>query len=97
MEIFMCDDCGKPFEAKVTGVFCPECSKKYQRKHCPYCHTDCDGYAQFLPRAGIGNAHIWHESFDGRWILHFSGKYRTEAKININFCPMCGRELKVGR
>ena len=64
---------------------------------CPYCHTDRDGYAQGLPREGIGRAFIWHHHpLHGGWILHFSGKYRTEAKIKINFCPMCGRKLKDG-
>ena len=64
-------------------------------KLCPYCHADRDGYVQLLPREGIGNASIqWHHPAFGGWMLHFSGKYRTEAKIRINFCPMCGRELK---
>ena len=68
---------------------------KVADKVCTYCHTDRDGYTQGLPREGIGRAFIWHHPpIHGGWILHFSGKYRTEAKIKINFCPMCGRELK---
>jgi hypothetical protein len=64
---------------------------------CPYCHTDRDGYTQGLPREGNGNAFIWHHPpIFGGWLLRFSGKYRTEAKVKINFCPMCGRKLKEG-
>lgn len=28
MAVFRCDDCGKPFEVKATGFFCPECCRK---------------------------------------------------------------------
>jgi len=28
MTTFLCDDCGKPFKAKVTGFFCPSCCRK---------------------------------------------------------------------
>ena len=64
-------------------------------KPCPYCHPDCDGYMQGLPREGTGRAFIyWHHPAFGGWTLHFSGKHRVEAKIKINYCPMCGRELK---
>ena len=28
MTTFFCDDCGKPFKAKVTGIFCPACCRK---------------------------------------------------------------------
>jgi uncharacterized protein with PIN domain len=27
-------------------------------------------------------------------MLHIYCKHRAEAKIKINFCPMCGRKLK---
>ncbi len=64
-------------------------------KNCPYCHTDRDGYVQQLPREGVDNASIhWHHPAFGGWMMHFSGNNRTYAKIKINFCPMCGRELK---
>ena len=63
---------------------------------CPYCHTDRDGYVQHLPREGIGNIHIWRDWSSGEWIMTFSGKYKTKAAVKINFCPMCGRELKKG-
>lgn len=64
---------------------------------CPYCHTDRDGYTVFLPREGTGNASIWrHPTVHGGWRLHFSGKNHTRMQIKINFCPMCGRELKEG-
>ena len=61
-------------------------------KPCPFCHEDCDGYVQMLPRKGIGNAYIHCSHFDG-WTLNFSGKYNTKASIKIDFCPMCGRGL----
>lgn len=64
---------------------------------CQYCHTDRDGFVQELPRTGIGRAAIhWHHPAFGGWTLHFYGPNRTEAKIKINFCPMCGRKLKEG-
>ena len=64
---------------------------------CPYCHTGPDGYVQEIPREGIGRIYIWHHApIHGGWMLHFSGKNRGEAKIKINFCPMCGRALKEG-
>jgi hypothetical protein len=48
-----------------------------------------------LPREGVGNAYIHCSHFDG-WAINFSGKYHTKAKIKINFCPMCGRNLRRG-
>lgn len=60
---------------------------------CGYCHEDSDGYVRMLPREGVGNAYIHCSHFDG-WAINFSGKYHTKAKIKINFCPMCGRELR---
>lgn len=66
-------------------------------KICPYCHTDRDGYVSELPREGVGRAVIqWHHPAFGGWTLHFYGSHHTKAKIKINFCPMCGRELKEG-
>ena len=32
MTTFFCDKCGKPFEAKVTGIFCSDCCGKLNRK-----------------------------------------------------------------
>ena len=62
---------------------------------CRYCHRDRDGYVQNLPREGTGKAFIhYHHPTNGGWDLHVSGKYSTEVKIKINFCPMCGRKLK---
>ena len=67
-------------------------------KLCPYCHTDSDGYVQQLPREGFGNISLhWHHPAFGGWMLHFYGKHRAEAKVKINFCPMCGRNLKEER
>ena len=65
-----------------------------EAKPCSYCHTDLDGYAEYLPREGEGRFHIWkYPPSYGGWVINFSGKYNTRAKISINFCPMCGREL----
>lgn len=62
---------------------------------CPYCHTDLDGYVDHLPREGQGQCYIWkYPPSEGGWTLNFYGKYKTRAKISINFCPKCGRELK---
>ncbi len=64
---------------------------------CPYCHTDRDGYTSYLPKVGIGNALIYkHPSIFGGWLIHVRGQFRAEMKIQIKFCPMCGRELKEG-
>lgn len=62
---------------------------------CPYCHTDRDGYTVHLPKVGIGQALIYkHPNIFGGWLLHVRGLYRSEMKIQIKFCPMCGRKLK---
>jgi hypothetical protein len=64
---------------------------------CPYCHTDRDGFSQYIPRVGTGNAFIYkHASIFGGWLLHIHWPRRAEMKIQIKFCPMCGRELKDG-
>lgn len=64
---------------------------------CVYCHTDRDGYTQNLPREGVGKAYIWHHALiHGGWLLEVSQKYHSHMKIKINFCPICGRELKEG-
>ncbi len=64
---------------------------------CVYCHTDRDGYTQNLPREGVGKAFIWHHApIHGGWLLEVSQKHHSYMKIKINFCPICGRELKEG-
>ena len=62
---------------------------------CLYCHEDHDGWWAHIPRDGEGNFHIQkHHPIHGGWLLHFSGKYKVSARMKINYCPMCGRELK---
>jgi hypothetical protein len=39
-------------------------------------------------KAGIGKKHIWFEYFWG------NRDVQSDIFININYCPMCGRELK---
>lgn len=64
---------------------------------CHYCRTDRGGYTLNLPKVGIGNACIYkHPSIFGGWLIHVRGQFRAEMKIQIKFCPMCGRELKGG-
>lgn len=55
---------------------------------CDYCTTDRDGYSVYLPREGTGNAHIRGS------VIEVSGPNRTRLSIKINYCPICGRELR---
>lgn len=59
---------------------------------CEYCGTDRDGFSEYLPRVGKGNAHIWKSSIEG-WIIDIRGPYRTGLTIKIDYCPKCGRKL----
>ena len=58
---------------------------------CDYCQEDRDEYVRQLPREGKGNAAIL-SSFGKRYMC-VRGPYRTEFRIAINYCPMCGRKL----
>jgi len=53
---------------------------------CEYCHEDRDGYVVPFDK----NAHAYWK-YPDKLIVQF-GKERRECKIN--YCPMCGRELK---
>lgn len=62
-------------------------------KKCEYCHTDVEGLTLFLPRKGVGKAHLYYSAIEG-YMLHISGPERTRFAIKINYCPMCGRKLR---
>jgi len=58
---------------------------------CEYCHTDRDGYIKPLDK----NAHVY------LWLsgvysnnLHIK-LYGREMHLPINYCPICGRDLKI--
>ena len=53
---------------------------------CEYCHEDRDGYVMPLDK----NAHAYYK-FPDKLVLKF-GREMRECKIN--FCPMCGRNLR---
>lgn len=58
-------------------------------KPCLYCHDKVDGYIKPLDK----NCHafIYYSPING-WVMNL--KYNTWCKeIEINYCPMCGREL----
>ena len=59
---------------------------------CEYCSRDQDGYATYLPRTGIGNAHIWGTDLRG-YVMKVSGPNGTKFEIPIENCPKCGRKL----
>lgn len=56
---------------------------------CEYCNEDFDGYYKPLDK----NAHVcvfdklYEKVLDINWYGH-------KMKIDINFCPMCGRDLR---
>lgn len=59
-------------------------------QNCGYCHTDNEGFVR-LPLEKHAHAYIWRSSV---------GKYGIElraggwvGRVEINFCPMCGRRL----
>lgn len=52
---------------------------------CEYCHEDMDGFVRPIEK----NCHA-SISYPNKLILKF-GKERRE--VEINYCPMCGRNL----
>ncbi len=51
---------------------------------CPYCHEDADGYVKMFGMFCL------HQNRNEGWQLH-AGKGKPRP---INYCPMCGRELR---
>lgn len=63
---------------------------------CVYCTQDADGWSMILPREGRGiTASIHDKLFKGK-VLVMRGPNKTRVEIPVNFCPMCGRDLKKG-
>lgn len=60
---------------------------------CVYCTEDVDGYVTYLPREGEGNAALHYSAARGP-VLVIRGPHKMRVEIPVNFCPMCGRDLK---
>lgn len=58
-----------------------------RQANCDYCHEDSDGYVRPIEK----NAHA--VLFMG--VLRIKG-YGHKWDVKINYCPMCGRELRHG-
>ena len=56
--------------------------------NCKYCHTDIDGYTNALDKKA--HAYIWETN--GKYGLELRACGWSE-RIEINYCPMCGRKL----
>ena len=55
---------------------------------CEYCNEDFDGYYRALDK----NAHVCIFDKPHEQILDINW-YGHSMKINISYCPMCGRKL----
>ena len=56
---------------------------------CDFCHEDRDGYVKPIEK----NCHAFVRFGMNGWGLYLQAKgWHNEAQIN--YCPMCGRELK---
>ena len=56
---------------------------------CKYCNSDSDGYVKPIEK----NSHAFiHFGMNG-WVLSLKGG-RWHGECKIQYCPMCGRELK---
>lgn len=59
-------------------------------KKCNYCYTDADGYTECLPTPKYcRNIYIYKQN--SSWSLHGG----NDIKLEINYCPICGRKLDV--
>ena len=56
---------------------------------CRYCNEDFDGWYQPLDK----NGHLCVFDTPHKKYIHVSW-YGHKMQIDINYCPMCGRELK---
>lgn len=80
------------FGMKVTFQDLEECVsfvvKPYEKLRCEYCSEDYDGYVKPLDK----NAHVsvWDNPHEK--ILKIDW-YGHRMKIDIKYCPMCGRKL----
>lgn len=60
---------------------------------CEYCTGDKGGYVKELPKQNKGfNAYVWDYGLNSPY-LEVTGE-RNKGIFSINFCPMCGKELK---
>lgn len=55
---------------------------------CEYCQEDFDGYYRALDK----NGHLCIFDMPHEKIIEVNW-YGHKMKININYCPMCGRKL----
>ena len=82
MEMFRCDDCGKPFGVKVTGFFCPDCRRK----------REIDGSVNQKVKHGE-----WIVCGDGEYVPFMcTACGKTTSWYNAqtsNYCPNCGAKM----
>lgn len=80
------------FGMKVTFQDLEECVsfvvKPYEKPRCEYCEGDVGGYIKPLDK----NAHACVFDKPHEKILDIDW-YGHNMKININYCPMCGKKL----
>lgn len=80
------------FGLKVSFQDLEECVsfvvKPYEKPRCEYCEGDVGGYIKPLDK----NAHAWVFDKSHEKILDIDW-YEHNMKININYCPMCGKKL----
>ena len=63
--------------------------KRINPNECPYCHPDLDGYVKPMERKGRIFIYPTFGSYKliARWA-------NNREECVINFCPLCGRNLK---
>ena len=62
------------------------------QKVCPYCHEDIEGFVKTLDKNGHAVIRPDYLSIYGATI---EVKYfKHSFKFPINYCPMCGRQLR---
>lgn len=60
-------------------------SAQPETPYCDYCHEDSDGFAKVIEKNG-------HAVIHGEWLHLKANQWR--GKVQIKYCPMCGRRLK---
>lgn len=67
---------------------------KKESKMCMFCRTDADDYSVYLPKYknSVG-VYIYRGVATNEYCLN-GGSVHHPIKTIINFCPMCGRNLK---
>ena len=91
-----CDNCAHHSDGGCSVWECSFTPKEddtiSRQASCVYCHEGSDGYITPLEK----NGHAFIRFGMNGWEISLSAKgWNSSAKIM--YCPMCGRDLKVGR